>query len=426
MDSVVILYATPFFLLLIAIELLAEKVRNTDFYRVNDAFGSLALGITSQSTLLIKLSIGAYVISTLLGEWKLAQWSAASPWTWIITFIGYDLTYYWKHRCAHTVNFWWAGHAIHHSSEEFNLTTALRQTSSSVFGWVFSIPLLWLGAPLDVFLTCAALNLVYQYWVHTRHIKRLGWLEQVMVTPSHHRVHHGQNAVYVDKNHGGVFIIWDKLFGTFQRELDEVPVIYGVRRPLQRFNPLSANFQVWASLIGDAWRTRSWWDKLRIWFMPTGWRPADMQCNYPLAKTDLDDFHKYDPVNSAAVKWFAVFQLTAAVPVSVGLAGYLQGLPYTAVFFCWSLVTAPLITTGLLLEGRKSALTVEMLRLLASGVVFILMGAALTGMAWWYVLAYLSVNSVWWLILWRSGSAGDSEMRRASGDLVTAGEGGPS
>lgn len=406
MDTLIILYATPAFLLLIALELVAEKVRKTDFYRVNDAFGSLALGITSQSSVLIKLALGGYIISTALQGWTLPLWPADSPWTWIAVFVLYDLAYYWKHRFAHTLNFWWAGHAIHHSSEEFNLTTALRQTSSSVFGWVFYLPLLWLGAPLSVFLACASLNLVYQFWVHTRHIKRLGVLEYFMVTPSHHRVHHGQNAIYIDKNHGGVFIVWDKIFGTFQAELDAEPVIYGVRRPLRRFNPLSANFQVWASLARDAWHTRSWWDKLRIWFMPTGWRPADMQSRYPGEKSDLTAFEKYDPASTAAVKGFAVFQLLAAIPVSVTLAGYLQGLPYGQVLFCWLLVSAPLLTTGLLLEGRAFALSSELARLLLSWSALALFGAALAPPAHGYVLAYLVCNSGFWLLLWRLRSKG--------------------
>lgn len=387
-----ILYATPAFLLLILIELIVDHARRTGYYRLNDSFASLVLGITSRSSALILFGIGIYATRAVLDFWQLPVWPSDTWWAWVVTFVAYDLTYYWSHRAAHEINFWWAGHVIHHQSEEFNLTTALRQTSTSVLVFVFSLPLLMLGSPPDVLVACAALNLIYQFWVHTRFVGKLGWMEKIFITPSHHRVHHGQNKAYIDRNHGGVFIFWDKLFGTFQEELDDDPPIYGVRYQNQALDPLRANFQVWALLIRDAWRAASWWDKLRIWFMPTGWRPADVAASYPLVKTDLGNLHKFDPPSSAAAKRYALLQLVAAYPANVLLLLWWNGQPYLQVLFVWVLVTAPLVTTAFLLEGRWWQL--EVARLLSSWAAFALVGAVLGATLWWAALAYLLVSTV--------------------------------
>ncbi|MDQ7049307.1 MAG: sterol desaturase family protein, partial [Enterobacterales bacterium] len=238
----------------------------------------------------------------------LLRWPSDSIITWVVAFIVYDLLYYWFHRTSHEINFLWASHVVHHQSEDYNLSTALRQTSSSIFGWLFYIPSFLIGIPAEVFFVCGALNLVYQFWVHTQLVGRLGWLELLLVTPSHHRVHHGQNPEYIDKNHGGVFIFWDKMFGTFQQEIDNLPVIYGVRSSVNSFNPLWLNFKTWHSLVMDAWLTNSWWDKIRIWFMPTGWRPADCllvdKTDRVATSTEFVAPHKYNPKSSALIKGY--------------------------------------------------------------------------------------------------------------------------
>jgi len=286
MGDAILLAAIPLFLLLIGLEYWLDCRRGTGHYRLNDVYGSLSLGIISRSSKLVVLGLGAYVMQHLLPSLSLPIFTEARyQWlAWPLAFVIYDFFYYWGHRMGHQINFFWAAHSIHHQSEDYNLTTALRQTSSSILGWIFTAPMLMLGVSVEMYVTCAALNLIYQYWVHTQHIDKLGWFERFMVTPSHHRVHHAQNACYIDKNHGGVFILWDKWFGTFQEGLSSEPPIYGIRRALHSFNPLWANVHVWSSLCSDAWRTRSWWDKLRIWWMPTGWRPADMEEHYPIKR----------------------------------------------------------------------------------------------------------------------------------------------
>jgi len=203
----------------------------------------------------------------------------------------YDFCYYWLHRLGHERTILWAAHVAHHQSEDYNLTSALRQTSTGfLFGWIFYIPMYLLGIPAEVVVTVGALNLIYQFWVHTQHIGKLGWYEWIFVTPSNHRVHHAQNDIYLDRNYGGLFIIWDRLFGTYQEELDAEPVVYGIRGPLQSWNPVRALTHIYCDMAQDCWRTRRWRDKLKIWFARTGWRPADVAQRYPREKTDLARF----------------------------------------------------------------------------------------------------------------------------------------
>jgi alkylglycerol monooxygenase len=227
-----IIYAIPIFFLLIAIELIAEKWRKTNYYRTNDAINSLSAGVLSQMTGLLKKLIPFTLYLMVFEHIQLFtlpnQW-----WVWLFAFVAYDFLYYWNHRLGHEINLLWAAHVVHHSSEEYNLTTALRQSSGSIVSWVFYLPLAIIGVDPVVLISVGSLNLIYQFWVHTRHIPKLGWYELFFVTPSNHRVHHAQNQIYLDRNYGGVFIIWDRIFGTFQEELDTQKPVYGIRKALQ-------------------------------------------------------------------------------------------------------------------------------------------------------------------------------------------------
>lgn len=364
MSNHILNLSVPLFLVLIALELYADKKRKTGFYRINDAYSSLVLGITSQTSKLLFLTSGVALGAQLAAPFVLLPFSTDVFWHWLVAFILYDFIYYWSHRFAHSINILWAGHVIHHQSEDFNLTTALRQPSTQVFNWIFSLPLLVLGVPLEMLVTCISLNLLYQFWIHTRHIHNAGFLEQFMVTPSHHRVHHGQNPIYIDRNHGGVLIIWDKLFGTFQKELTEQPVIYGVSRASNTFDPLKANVQFYYWLMQDALSTANWWDKVRIWFMPTGWRPPDMESRYPTPKHNLAKFTSYDPPVPRAIKAYALLQLVAALPMMGWLLLLHHNSPWPVIACIWSLSTLPLIMTGKLLDGLNPQW--EWLRLLFS------------------------------------------------------------
>lgn len=306
----------PFFFLLIIIELLLEKAKGTDYYRVNDSINSLTAGVLSRMTGIVKqlFPLTVYVVAYE----QLALFNIESSWwSWLVAFVLYDFCYYWNHRLGHEMNILWAAHVVHHSSEEYNLTTALRQSGSSVFSWVFYLPMAILGFDPIVLITVGSLNLIYQFWVHTRHIPKLGWYEWVFVTPSNHRVHHAQNQIYIDRNYGGVFIFWDRIFGSFQEELDSDKPIYGIRKALKSWDPLWANVHVYSQLFKDCWHAQRWQDKLLIWFKRTGWRPVDVEKNYPLSKVDLTKFKKFDVPLSLINKLYSLLQYLLIVFVGL-------------------------------------------------------------------------------------------------------------
>ena len=198
----------------------------------------------------------------------------------------------------------WAAHVVHHQSQAYNLSTALRQTSTGgLLGWVFYLPLAVLGVPPLVFGIVALVDLLYQFWVHTEYVGKLGWFDRVFCSPSNHRVHHAVNEGYVDRNYGGILVVWDRLFGSFQEE--QAPCVYGTRKPLNSWDPLWANAEVYAGLLATSWRTPSWPDKLRVWFKPPGWQPADAP---PAPAFDIGQVQRFDPPLSAGQVRFALVQ----------------------------------------------------------------------------------------------------------------------
>ena len=366
MATTIILLASPIFFLLIFIELWLDVKKESKVYRFSDAITSLSLGVISQTQKFVLFSVAALVYAWLAKMFSFIEWNKESSFAWIAGFVLYDFFYYWYHRFSHQINFLWAAHVVHHQSEEYNLTTALRQTSSSIGAWLFYVPCFIIGMPAEIFFVSGALNLVYQFWVHTQLIDRLGWFEKVFVTPSHHRVHHGQNQEYIDKNHGGVFILWDKWFGTFQQELADVKVIYGVRRAVSSFNPVWANLHTWYSLLLDAIRTKSWKDKIKIWFMPTGWRPDDVSIKFPIQKIKPEQLIKYSPKSSASSKYYVFYQYVISLLLGVIFVLFQNQIElYWRVIF-WVLITLPLITCSLFLENRSKVFALELFRLALS------------------------------------------------------------
>jgi sterol desaturase/sphingolipid hydroxylase (fatty acid hydroxylase superfamily) len=315
----VIVLAMPVFLLAIALEFAIGWARGRNTYRLNDALGSLGLGVMSQVAdafgTLFKVAMYTWVSQHV----ALFELSASSLRVWIVALIGYDFCYYWLHRAGHRVGVLWAAHVVHHQSEDYNLSTALRQTSSGfLLGWIFYLPLAVAGVPPLVFGVVALIDLLYQFWVHTQQVGKLGWFDRWFCSPSNHRAHHGVNERYLDKNYGGILILWDRLFGTFVEEDDRDPVVYGTRAPLRSFNPLWANLQVYRDLWLDSWRAQSWADKLRVWFKPPGWRPADVAARWPKPAFDIQRVQRYDPPTSPRAAALAV-ALFVAVLVGLGL-----------------------------------------------------------------------------------------------------------
>ncbi len=405
-----VLYAVPFFFLLIGLELLADRWRGMRSYRLADAVSSLSTGVLSQATGLLTKAVGLLTYTFAWQQLALFELSADSLWVWLLAFVFYDFCYYWNHRLGHERNVLWAAHAVHHQSEDYNLSTALRQTSTGfVFGWLFYLPMAVAGVPPLVFLTVAALNLLYQFWVHTRHIPKLGWFEWLFITPSNHRVHHAQNPVYMDRNYGGVFIVWDRMFATFQEELDDEPVIFGVTTPLASWNPLWANLQVYAGLWRDARRAASWWDRLRIWFMPTGWRPADVAARYPQEKPDLSRFRKFEVTLGRGAQLYALLQFVCYLLAGVWLLARGDSLAVGGVLLACLWLGLGLSSIGLWLENRAGAVRLECLRLGLNLPAFWLaeaLGLLSMDLAAWCGLAVYSLASL--LAMWLARSRGSA------------------
>ena len=307
----ILLIAMPAFLLLVLFEKWYGWRKGKDTVRNMDMISSLGSGVTNVTKDVLGLSISIIAYTWLLQH--IAVYHVHATWlTYVIAFLCIDFAGYWVHRWSHHINVFWNLHIIHHSSEEFNLACALRQ-SVSMFVNPFTfllIPAALLGVPNEVMATVGPLHLFAQFWYHTQHINKMGILEHIIVTPSHHRVHHAINKEYLDKNLGQIFIFWDKLFGTYQEELKEAPPVYGITRPVRTWNPIKINFQHLWLLIKDAWRTNNWKDKFTLWFKPTGYRPADVAEKYPVYKIeDVYHFEKYDTKTSPALNAWSWIQL---------------------------------------------------------------------------------------------------------------------
>jgi sterol desaturase/sphingolipid hydroxylase (fatty acid hydroxylase superfamily) len=364
--------AVPFFLLALLIELAIDRYRGSGLYRVNDAINSLSAGTLSTTigyfTRLLPAVIWAYVLQNFAVIDVDPSWFDLSPSglaLWALALLSFDFCYYWSHRMGHEISILWASHAVHHQSEDYNLSTALRQTSTGfLFTWIFYLPLFVLGMPFEVFVTVNALDLIYQFWVHTQLVGKLGWMDRVFVTPSNHRVHHAQNAIYIDRNYGGILILWDRLCGTFQEELDEEPVIFGVRKPLANWNPFWANLQVYNYLWFDAARTRRWQDKIGVWIRRTGWRPADVAEQYPKEAVDLEHFHKFDPPVTPTMRSYIVGQFMFAAVGILWIGGLYAREGAAAVLVPCVMLWTTLFGLGLISEGRSYATRFELTRLL--------------------------------------------------------------
>ena len=302
----IMVLATPVFLALIALEFAVGVARGRNTYRLADALSSIGLGIMSQVVGVFTrlFTVGLYTLA--YEHVSLWQPSASSLWVWLFALVGYDFCYYWLHRAGHRVAALWAAHVVHHQSEDYNLSTALRQPSSGfLFGWIFYLPLAVLGVPPLVFGVVALIDLLYQYWVHTQQIGKLGGFDRWFCAPSNHRVHHAMNDRYLDKNYGGILIVWDRLFGTYVGEDEREPCVYGTRVPLHSWNPLWSNLQVYRDLALDSWHTASWADKLRVWLKPPGWRPADVAARWPKPAFELKRWRRYDPPITEQAGWVA-------------------------------------------------------------------------------------------------------------------------
>ena len=359
-----LLIAIPFFMVLILIELLYATKKNKQTYSTIDTIASLSSGVSNSIKNLLGLGVLLISYPYLLEQLSIVkldnQW-----WVWMVAFIFIDFAGYWSHRISHKINLFWNNHIIHHSSEHFNLACALRQPISDVIRYypLLLLPAAILGVPEQLIAYIAPLHLFLQFWYHTEHIGKLGWLEYVFITPSQHRVHHAINPPYIDKNLGQIFSFWDRLFGTFQEELDDEPPRYGVLKAVQTWNPIRINFLHLIQLITDAYRTSSYWDKLRIWFMPTGWRPVDVTDAYPIEYIeDIHGFERYDTKPSIFFQYYAILQLVAILGLFIlMLRGYTQLSHVELIFFSVYLGTS-IYGYSDLFDLKYSGYVIELIR----------------------------------------------------------------
>ena len=358
--SIIITIAVPVFLLLIVIEYLYGLKVGKNNYKLSDTFTSLGLGLMSRFPPLLGIGLQGAAFVYVGSYLNLKLLPLDSPITWVVGFILYDLSYYWMHRMHHEIKVLWATHSVHHHGEEFNLSTALRQTSTGwLWKWVFYIPMIMVGVPGEVFVTVAGINLVYQFWVHTKHIGHLGILEKIFITPMNHGVHHAKNAEYIDANYGGVFIIWDRMFGTYIPQRSDIKPIYGTVKPLNSWNPIWANFQVFYQMIQDTINTKKLSNKLKIWYGPTSWRPDDVLENNP--DPDPAKFaEKFSPPLNREQSIFGIFQIFAIVVfaalVTVTVAS--QTYQETAIFGLIFVLTVLIIS--LILQNKENSFNIQL------------------------------------------------------------------
>ena len=345
--------ATPVFFVLMAVELAVARARGLrSAYRLNDAINSLSLGVISEVVKLFArvLIIGIY--AWLFERVSLGTWPTDAWWAWLLAIVFYDFCYYWNHRLGHESAVFWAAHVVHHQSQCYNLSTALRQTSSgALLSWIFYVPMAVAGVPPEMFAVAAIVDLLYQYWIHTEVVGKLGWYDRWFASPSNHRVHHAVNDCYVDRNYGGILMIWDRLFGTFVEESEKC--VYGTRAPLESWDPLWANVEVYADLARKSRHASRWRDKLRVWFMPPGWQPAGV-VDGPWAKPafDLHRVRTYDPPMHPHARTFALLQLVVAIGGAVPLLWFADDMSRAALLAGALVIVGVLWATGAVMQGR--------------------------------------------------------------------------
>ena len=366
-----IVASIPLFFILIAIEIVAARLLERRVYRFADSFADLGCGMIEQLLgVLVKATLFAGYLALYTGA-RLFDLPENSWPVFVACFLGVDFLYYWFHRKSHEIGAFWAAHSVHHQSEEYNLSVALRQGAfQSFFSWVFYLPLAVLGFPPATFITCSALNTLYQFWIHTRLIGRLGPIEWVFNTPSHHRVHHGRNPRYIDRNHAGVLIIWDRMFGTFVPETDEP--VYGVVKPLASANPLWANFASWVDLIAVAARARRAVDRLMPFVAAPGWRPLEQGGPIKPPEVSRETAGAGDEATSKGLAAYVFIHFVLALILTALALGKVAQIGTTAFLAIAAMVVLTLVVLSGLLERRPWARPAEAVRLLA---LLVLIGA---------------------------------------------------
>ncbi len=351
--SSIITFAIPVFFLMILLELAYGFLIGKNTYRVNDTFTSISIGLISRLPVILNLGFQGVIFVYFAKRYSINLMPVNELMTWVIAFIMYDFFYYWMHRLHHEYRVLWATHVVHHHGEDYNLATALRQTSTGfLWKWIFFLPMIIVGVPGEVFVSVAGVNLVYQFWVHTRHVGHLGWIEKIFVTPMNHRVHHAKNKEYIDANYGGVFILWDRFFGTYIPERSDIKPVYGTVSQLNSWNPLWANFQVFYQMIQDTINTKNMSDKFKIWYSRTNWRPIDLV--HPSSEYQITSFaKKYNPKIKSEVNYFTILQLIMLTIASSVILFTLELQDRSDTYVFAIILVMQATFTGMLLQGKS-------------------------------------------------------------------------
>ena len=361
----ILLITIPIFLVLIMVEISYGAWKNDLKHSYMDTISSLSSGFTNLMVDILGLGIIIFSYPFFYERLKVIELEE-SIFLYFIAFVCVDFASYCHHRLKHSINIFWNMHVIHHSSEEFNLACALRQsiTNNLGIGILFLVPAALLGVPPKMISILGPLHLFGQFWYHTRHIGKLGWLEYILVTPSQHRVHHAINKEYIDKNLAAIFCIWDRAFGTFQEELDDVPCVYGTLKPVRTWNPILINFQHLWFLTQDAWYTSSIKDKFKIWFMPTGWRPKDVVKTIPRSKVEnVFNQEKYKFEYTLIHKIFVGFHfLTLNIVLFIFLSSFAD-LSFSDKTGYFLLIFSTIFSFSSVMDGYKWSINFEFIRI---------------------------------------------------------------
>lgn len=397
-----IVLSIPIFFVLIGIELIAERLTHKKLYRLPDAIANLSCGITSQlSGLFLKVfAIGIYQL--LHENFNLVVWDR--NWIyWVSLFLLADLAYYWAHRMSHEINLFWGGHVVHHQSEEYNLSVALRQSSLQViWTFAFSLPLAFLGFQTLDFALMSAYITLYQFWIHTETINKMGWFEYVFNTPSHHRVHHGRNPKYIDKNHAGTLIIWDRMFGTFQEE-EERPT-YGITTPINSWNAVWANFSHYSAMGKDLKRIPNLWDKIRYLFKKPGWLPDYLGGYRAAPEVDKTTYKKYETPSALTLNLYVLFQYILCLAGTAYFLNNASKFTLEEKAYITVLISIVVVNCGVLFENRKWVIYGEWIRIiLYPSIVFMLVYVGQFTSSWWVIgsTAYLAISLLWFSVVSR-------------------------
>jgi alkylglycerol monooxygenase len=386
-----VVLAIPVFILLILLELLVTRIQEKDYYRLSDSINDLSCGIIDQ-ILMVFLKTALFAGYVFVYERYRLFSIPGSAAAWVACFLGVDFLYYWFHRSGHEVNAFWAAHVVHHQSEEYNLAVALRQGAfQPAFSWVFYLPLALLGFPPLMFLTVSSIDTLYQFWIHTRAIGRLGPLEWVLNTPSNHRVHHGRNPKYIDRNHGGILIVWDRLFGTYQKE-EEEPA-YGITTPLRSFNPVWAHLHYWVELGQTARRAPRLADKVRLFWKPPGWQPAELGGFVPAPEVDPGHV-KYETAAQGGLALYVFVQFLIVLGGTTALLFRQDVLAPGPRAAAAAAIVVTLVALGGLLERKAWAFSLETVRGL-----LILLAAVVGGAAGALPVAIAAVSAAAAIVL---------------------------